>query len=82
MGQIQPLKDKTVIRFSVEEVLTIRVATLKNVTFTLAEMIRKFAEMKVFEKAVALPNEPTSTTFDPEKLEFVVSFSQTVERAT
>jgi hypothetical protein len=79
MGQIQRLKDKTMNWFSVGEVLTTRVVASKDVTFTLAEMIHKFAEMKVREKTVTLPNGPTSTTFDPEKLELVVSFAQTVE---
>jgi hypothetical protein len=63
----------------VEEILTTKVAALKNVAFTMAELIRKFAEMKACKKAVALPKGPTSTTFDLERLEFVVSFLQNIE---
>jgi hypothetical protein len=74
MGQIQRLKDRVVVRFSVDEILTIRVAASKNVTFSLAEMISKIAEMKATQKIVHLPKGVVTTTFDLASHEFVVTF--------
>jgi hypothetical protein len=79
MGQINRFKDKVVIRFSVDEILMVRVAASKNVTFTLAEMIRKFAEMKASEKDVQLSPGRVSIEFDPGKSEFIITFLQEIE---
>ena len=46
MGQIQRSKHKTTVRFTVDEVLMARVAASKDVTFTFAEMISKYARIK------------------------------------
>lgn len=74
MGTIQQLKDKTIIRMSVDEVLTTRVSADKDITFTLAEMIWKFGQMKAKQKGIELPYSVIETTFDPVKAEFVVIF--------
>lgn len=81
MGKIQRYKNKTVIRISVDEILTAKLATSQNVIFTLAEMISKYALMKAVEKKVDLPGGVIATSFDPASLEFVVTFSNKVENA-
>ena len=76
MGEIIKYKGKVIVRMTVDEVLTTRVSATKDVTFTLAEMIWKFAQMKAQQKGVELPNTVIETTFDPAKTEFVVTFGE------
>jgi hypothetical protein len=80
MGQIQRLKDRVVVRFSVDEILTARVAASKNATFSLAEMISKIAEMKATQKNVSLPKGVVTTTFELARYEFVVTFAEDLGR--
>lgn len=81
MGKIQRYKNRTVIRITVDEILTVKLAASQNVVFTLAEMISKYARMKAEEKMIALPGGVIATSFDPESLEFVVCFSHNLENA-
>ena len=81
MGVIQRQKSKVVVRFSVDEILTARVAASKNITFTLAEMVSNYAKMKAEQKKVELPGGVIATSFDPASSEFVVTFSNKVEDA-
>ena len=47
--------------------------------FTLAEIIRSFAQVKTAEKSIALPGGRSSTSFDPECRAFVVTFAHNPE---
>jgi hypothetical protein len=81
MGKIQRMKSKVVVRLGADEILTARIAVEKDHTFTLAELIRWYAEMKAKEKKVELPGGVIVTSFDPASSEFVVTFSCNVEDA-
>jgi hypothetical protein len=81
MGKIQRMKSKVVVRLGADEILTARIAVEKDHAFTLAELIRWFAEMKAKEKKVELPGGVIVTSFDPGGSEFVVTFSNKVENA-
>jgi hypothetical protein len=52
---------------------------IKMREFTLAEMIRSFAQVKTVEKSIALPGGRSSTSFDPECRGFVVTFAHNPE---
>ncbi len=81
MGKIRCLKEKVIIRMGVDEILNIRWAATKDVFVTLAEQIRKVAQMKAQEKKIELPCAATSVSFDREACEFVITFCATVEAA-
>lgn len=75
MGVIIKTRGKVIVRLTVGEVLTTRVFASKDVSFTLAEMVWKFAQMKAQQKGVELPNTVIETSFDQATGEFVVVFS-------
>lgn len=52
---------------------------IKMSEFTLAEIIRSFAQVKTAEKSIALPGGRSSTSFDPECRAFVVAFAHNPE---
>jgi hypothetical protein len=81
MGKIQRMKNKIIVRLGADEILSARIAVEKDHTFTLAELIRWYAEMKAKEKQVELPGGVIATSFDPENSEFIVTFFKMVEDA-
>jgi hypothetical protein len=81
MGKILRYKNRVEIRIGIDEILTAKLAASQNVIFTLAEMISKYARIKAEENMVDLPGGVIATSFDPACLDFVITFTNSVEDA-